>query len=202
MGLGRRIFSAAVTRVLRLKGVECGPGLVAYGLPFVARAPGSHIALGARVALCSSTSGNPLGVNHRVVLRTVTPAGEIRIGADSGLSGASICAARRVCIGAQCLVGANVAITDYDFHPVAPAQRRFVTDASAIGCAEVIIEDNVWIGMNVLILKGVRIGANSVIGAGSVVSRSVPPNCVAAGAPATVVRRMDVGPGPSTSGSS
>jgi acetyltransferase-like isoleucine patch superfamily enzyme len=56
--------------------------------------------------------------------------------------------------------------------------------------APVRIERNVWIGAAAIILKGVRIGENSAIGAGSVVVRDVPPKCVAAGNPARVVKRL------------
>jgi len=55
---------------------------------------------------------------------------------------------------------------------------------------EVILEDNVWVGANAIILKGVRIGKNSVIGAGSVVTKDVPSNVVVAGNPAKIVRDM------------
>jgi acetyltransferase-like isoleucine patch superfamily enzyme len=55
----------------------------------------------------------------------------------------------------------------------------------------VIIEDNVWIGINCIILKGVKIGKNSAIAAGSVVTRSIPANCLAAGNPARVVKTFD-----------
>jgi acetyltransferase-like isoleucine patch superfamily enzyme len=54
----------------------------------------------------------------------------------------------------------------------------------------VIISDNVWIGMNAIILKGVTIGENSVVAAGAVVTKSVPANCVVAGNPATLAREL------------
>ncbi|NLF40795.1 acyltransferase [bacterium] len=114
----------------------------------------------------------------------------MRIGDDTGLSGAAVCAARSVSIGAGCLIGANAAITDCDFHAVAPENRRYNTSPDAVGCAPVIIGDNVWIGMNVIILKGVTIGRNSIIGAGSVVTKSIPPDCFAAGQPAVVRRQL------------
>ena len=53
-----------------------------------------------------------------------------------------------------------------------------------------IISDNVWIGMNAIILKGVNIGENSVVAAGAVVTKSVPPNCVVAGNPAILAREL------------
>jgi maltose O-acetyltransferase len=54
----------------------------------------------------------------------------------------------------------------------------------------VVIEDNVWIGSKVVILPGVRIGSRAVIGAGSIVTKDVPPRCVAAGNPARVLRHL------------
>ena len=191
MGLFRRSLSFAGAALLRMRGVEVGRGLVLFGLPLVRRAPGSRLALGARVVLCSTCYGNPLGVAHPVILRTLRPDSVIRIGDDTGMSGATVCAASSVTIGAQCLIGANVTITDYDFHAVAPANRRYATNPDAIGCAPVVIEDNVWIGLNTVILKGVTIGADTVVGAGSVVTRSLPPRCVAAGQPARVIRLLE-----------
>lgn len=190
MGCGRRLFSWCGRRWLQWRGVRCGAGLTLHGLPLVRRAPGSAIELGHGVALCSTSRWNPVGVNHPVILRTVRAGARIAIGDDSGLSGVSICAARSVQIGRECLLGANVVITDSDFHSVAPAGRRRST--AGVGVAPIVIEDNVWLGMNVIVLKGVRIGRNSVVGAGSVVTRDIPADCIAAGNPARVVRQLTV----------
>src|SRR5207244_6217778 len=105
-------------------------------------------------------------------------------------------------IGSYCLVSWNVGIADSDFHPIDPKQRRL--DAVALSpyykerpprppirTAPVRIGDNVWIGMNAVILKGVAIGDNAVVAAGSVVSKRVAPNTVVAGNPAVVVRKLD-----------
>ena len=102
-------------------------------------------------------------------------------------------------IGSHCLISWNVGIADSDFHPLEPAQRLIDAQALApffknrpprpkLKTAPVKIADNVWIGMNAVILKGVTIGENSVVAAGSVVTKSVPPNTVVAGNPATVVK--------------
>lgn len=81
------------------------------------------------------------------------------------------------------------------------ANGAFVTDADwhgiydrleSIGaCAPVVLEENVWIGDSATVCKGVTIGENSIIGAGSVVTTDIPPNCVAAGNPAKVVKELD-----------
>ncbi len=63
-------------------------------------------------------------------------------------------------------------------------------DRNELVTAPISIENNVWIGEKATILKGVSIGENSVIGAGSVVTKSIPANCVAVGSPAKVIRRL------------
>jgi len=132
---------------------------------------------------------------------SVGPNGSCRIGDFTLLNGALIMAEDRIDIGSHCLISWNVGIADSDFHPLEPAQR--VIDAQALApffknrparpklaTAPVKISDNVWIGMNAVILKGVTIGENSVVAAGAVVTKSVPPNVVVAGNPAQVVRQL------------
>lgn len=90
-------------------------------------------------------------------------------------------------IGRDGLFGANVEIFDSNFHDLDPARRR----TGRQRMAPVDIGDNVFVGMGVKILKGVTIGADSVIGAGAVVSSSIPSGIVAAGNPARVIRELD-----------
>jgi maltose O-acetyltransferase len=97
--------------------------------------------------------------------------------------GSSISARELVSIGKHCLLGHYTLILDNHEHGI---EERNVLPPSA----PVIIEDGVWIGSRVVILPGVRIGHHSVIGAGSVVTDDIPPNCVAVGCPARVVRTM------------
>ena len=87
-------------------------------------------------------------------------------------------------IGRNCMIGPQCYITDGD-HGKEPG--RSVKD-QPMRSAPVIIEDEVWIGSHVVILPGVRIGKGAVIGAGSVVTRSIPANAIAVGVPARVVR--------------
>lgn len=89
-------------------------------------------------------------------------------------------------IGRDCLIGAHVEIFDSDFHDLHPDRRKTGPPATA----EVEIGDNVFIGMGVRVLKGVSIGSDSVIGAGSVVTRSIPAGVIAAGNPARVIREL------------
>ena len=127
--------------------------------------------------------------------------GSCKIGDFTLLNGALIMAEERIEIGNHVLISWNVGIADSDFHPLDAAQRRIDTLAlapfykdrpprPALKTAPVIIADNVWIGMNAIILKGVTIGENSVVAAGSVVAKSVPANVVVAGNPAVVVKQL------------
>jgi acetyltransferase-like isoleucine patch superfamily enzyme len=108
--------------------------------------------------------------------------GRCAIGDFTLLNGALIMAEERIDIGSYCIVSWNVGIADSDFHPLEPAQR--LVDAQALApffqnrpprpklkTAPVKISDNVWIGMNAVILKGVTIGENSVVAAGAVVTK-------------------------------
>jgi len=108
----------------------------------------------------------------------------ITIGARTFINyGVSISAHRRVSIGTDCMVGNHVIIMDGDYHSV--------SDHTQPGrIAPVIIEDNVWLGVRSTILKGVRIGRGSVIGAGSVVTTDIPAYSVAFGVPAKVIRKL------------
>lgn len=173
---------------LRAQDVELGKGGRFYGMPLVSMAKGSRIRLGDRVVLCSDSRFTALGVNHPVILRTLNSTAEIIIGNDSGISGGSICAAIRVELGSECLIGANVTIADTDFHPIKPNGRRYNSNSQDIASIPVKIENNVFIGTNSIILKGVTIGQNSIIGACSVVSKNVPANEIWAGNPAAFIR--------------
>ena len=90
-------------------------------------------------------------------------------------------------IGKNTIIGVNVVIIDSDFHDLHPDRR--ITGKPRT--EKVIIEDNVFIGNNVKILKGVRIGKNSVIANGSIVTKSIPANVIAGGNPAKVIRKNE-----------
>ena len=132
---------------------------------------------------------------------SVGPNGQCSVGDFTLLNGALIMTEERIEIGSHCLISWNVGIADSDFHPLAPAQRLIDAHALApflkdrpprpkLKTAPVVIGHNVWIGMNATILKGVTIGENSVVAAGSVVTKSVPPNTVVAGNPAVAIKTL------------
>ena len=113
--------------------------------------------------------------------------GELIVGAGSYIGQFSvICVRERITIGSNCLIAEHVTIRDQDhiFGPdLMTSQAGFVT-------APVEIGDNVWIGAKVTVLKGIKIGKNSVIGCNSVVTRDVAPNTIVAGIPASIIREI------------
>ena len=122
--------------------------------------------------------------------------GYIEIGDHCFISSASLAATEKIIIGNYVYIAGGVTIVDTDFHPLDPALRMRDTIAvSTVGdktrrpifdSAPVIIEDDVWIGYNATILKGVTIGKGSVIHPGSVVSRNVPAGSEVSGNPAVI----------------
>ena len=93
-----------------------------------------------------------------------------------------IVATESVSVGRDCKIGRDVIVMDSDQHEI-PGQPFY--------SAPVVIEDRVWIGARAIILKGVRIGHDAVIGAGAIVTRSIPPSSVAVGQPARVIRKIE-----------
>jgi acetyltransferase-like isoleucine patch superfamily enzyme len=146
------------------------------------------MSFGPDLQLRSSVSSNPLGANHPVILATWQAGACLEVGARFCMTGGAICAAKHITIGNGVAVGANTIIADTDFHPIDAAVRWLKPDAGQ--AAAIVIADDVFIGMNCLILKGVVIGQGSVVGAGSVVTCAVPSHVIAAGNPAKIVREL------------
>jgi carbonic anhydrase/acetyltransferase-like protein (isoleucine patch superfamily) len=172
----------------RRQGMILGRGIVWSGAPILSITPRSTIQIGERCVICSRSRQTALGVNHPVVLRTLRPGAKLIIGQKVRMSGTTICAAARVIIGDQCVIGANVTIVDTDFHSLGPEWRSTSEDGLRALVSPVNIGNNVFIGGGSYILKGVTIGEGAVIGAGSVVTKNVPPNVIAAGNPAKVIK--------------
>lgn len=99
--------------------------------------------------------------------------------------GVRIMAADKVLIGNSCMFGHGACITDADWHGIYD-RTKVVGDPKPV-----VLEENVWVGEDAMICKGVKIGANSIIGARSVVTKDVPSNSIYAGNPAKFVRNLD-----------
>jgi acetyltransferase-like isoleucine patch superfamily enzyme len=167
-------------------GIAVGRDWRIYGAPMIQRHRGSLIAFGDGLELRSWRWSNPLVADHRCMFSTWSEAASIEIGAGFGMTGGTICAAGSVRIGSYVVVGANCTIMDTDFHQLPLAKSRTGADAKP-SAVPVVIHDHAFIGTRTLILKGVTIGEAAIVGAGSVVTHSIPAHAVAAGNPATVV---------------
>jgi acetyltransferase-like isoleucine patch superfamily enzyme len=88
-------------------------------------------------------------------------------------------------LGKDCMLSAGVFLTVSDMHTVVDLETGERINPSA----DVRLRDHVWLGARTMVLKGVEIGAGSIIGAGAVVTSSIPANCLAAGVPAKILRR-------------
>ena len=176
--------------ILNLKGVDLGRSITIVGSPIVTLARNSRIEINNNVALISKSSLTSLGVSRPIILRTLQPIAHISIGQNTGLSGTTICSAIGVVIGERCLIGADVLITDTDFHQIMPENRRYAPIPQVSESDKVWIGDDVFIGARALILKGVSIGNGSVIGAGSVITKNVDANTIVAGNPARLIRKI------------
>ena len=153
------------------------------GLPRIERTAKGSIEIGKKCCLRSAICSNPVGVFHPVQLATIG-AGKIVIGDGCGISGSVLVAENSITLGKRVMIGAGCIVIDSDCHALDIEARKRGERGNT---APVVLEDDVLLGINVCVLKGVHIGAGTVVGAGSVVTGDLPAGVVAAGNPARVV---------------
>ena len=171
-----------------LKGVKMGKRVIFNGNPIIHRHHNSTITIGSGCLLNSAKNSIIIGLNRPCSFVTFFNESEISIGKDCGFSGLTVASVKKVSIGNNVIIGANCTIADTDFHHTDPQKRRQYNDVPS---KPIVIEDNVFIGFNCFILKGVTIGRNSVIGANSVVLNDIPENSIAIGNPCKVIMRKN-----------
>ncbi len=177
------IYSKLITSLhCLLVNIKTGKNNTYIGAPWFKRAQNSTITIGSNCIFLSKQASNSLGLHHRCMISTNSATSSINIGDNCSFSGITIAGLKSISIknGVRC--GANVTITDSDWHS---------DDPRSGGSSNVVIEENVWIGANTIILKGVTIGKNSLIGANSVVVKNIPANVIAAGNHCKVVKQMN-----------
>ena len=154
-----------------------------------------RIEIGDNFVFTSGASINPICRNLRGAIYTVRPNSQIKIGDHVGISSSCLWALDKITIGNNVKIGGDCIIIDNDAHPHDYYIRRAEygdqhgVDAmlSNVLASPVVIEDDVWIGARCQILKGVHIGARSIIAAGSVVTKNVPSDVIAGGNPCKVI---------------
>ena len=175
--------------------VEYGKKLLLKGIPLIFNKKGAKLKIGNNVTIKSSFLSNLVGLYSRTVIVTRTSDAEIVIGNNVGISGATIYARKGIYIGENTCIGGNCKILDNDFHPIDAEDRiKLLSDVHGGDASEIIpskeihIGKNCFIGCNSIILKGTILGDGCVVGAGAVVTKNVPDNVIAYGAPCKVVR--------------
>lgn len=148
------------------------------------------IQIGSHFKCNNKIKSNSIGVIQPCVFNVSTPGSRLIIGDNVGISGSTICATENVSIGDNVLIGSGCLITDSDAHPLDWRDRRENRNENTLR-GPVNIGNDVFIGARCIILKGVTIGDRAIIGAGSVVTCDVPPDCIVAGNPAKVVKRKE-----------
>lgn len=151
-------------------------------------------------------TGRNCVLNCRITFESTE--GKVVIGDNSNIGNSMIICRSAVTIGSNVTMAWGITIYDHNSHSIDWHQRRIDhqriyedtmngfpllnKDWSTVNTAPIVVEDDAWIGMNAIILKGVTVGRASIVGAGSVVTKDVPPFCIVAGNPAKVVKRIDV----------
>lgn len=145
------------------------------------------IVIGDNVSINSSRESAPAGGDTSTLL-FAKGEGKIRIGDGCGISNATLYACESITLGKQVFVGGSTKIYDTDFHWL-DFEKRTHEPGGAV--SPVVIKDGAFIGTHCLILKGVTIGEKAIVGAGSVVTKSIPDGEIWAGNPAKFIRKID-----------
>lgn len=161
-------------------GVVLGKKSIFRGHCYFKKSLNSTIVIGDNFTCVSIINESNL-IKRPCTIQTNMPNAKIEIGDNVGISGGIIACFKNIKIGDNVKIGGNCSIFDGDFH---------LDDPRAGIPKPIIIGNNVWIGYSTIILKGVHIGENTVIGAGSVVTKDIPANCVAAGSPCRVIKQL------------
>lgn len=164
--------------------------IIVSGIPLFNFSKDAVLLFGNNVHLKSNKKSYHLHMHSPVKLMADRRDAVIEIGANTRINGSCIHAYKKIRIGKNCLIAANCQIFDGNGHDLSfpDVENRIKTVGDA---REITIEDNVWIGANCMILPGVTIGYGSVIAAGSVVHKDIPPMCLAGGNPVVIIKRYE-----------
>lgn len=154
---------------------------------FLRKHPNSSITIGKGFSFFNGFYLNPLNVNQIGGIAT-EQGSVITIGDNVGISSSLIWSHNSITIGNRVTIGAGCLIMDSDAHSLNYLDRGTPKDMINKESRPIVIEEDVFIGARSILLKGVTIGARSIIGAGSVVTKSIPADCKAAGNPARVIK--------------
>ncbi len=181
-----------------LCGINFKENLCVYNQLYLSLSSKATINIGENFTFTSGGGINPLCRNKRGQI-FVESGGEILIGNNTGISSSCLWAKNKITIGNNVNIGGDCIIMDTDAHSldwkiraglITDESGEIINDTATAKSAPIIIEDHAFIGTRSIILKGVTIGARSIIAAGSVVTKSIPSDCIAGGNPCKVIRKL------------
>lgn len=173
---------------LKMYGVEYGRHCVIHGKLYINLFSTARVKIGDNLYFSSGWGINALCANKRGMIYATENA-RITIGNNVGMSSTVLWAHESITIGNHVKIGGNSILIDTDSHNMDYLVRRGQYTDWGVS-KPIVIEDDAFIGVNCIILKGVTIGARSIIAAGSVVTKSIPADCVAGGNPAKVIKSL------------
>lgn len=169
------------------KSCDIGKGSVVYYRSSLIYKKG-RISIGNECIIGRTRKNYHVGMPFFTTLLVDAPNAFIKIGDNTRINGAYIHAKIGITIGDKCVIASGVNVIDSNGHILNSLDRTLGRDIPK----EIIIGNNVWIGLNVTILKGTIIGDNSVVSAGSIVKGVFPNNSLIQGNPATLVKKLDM----------
>ena len=187
----RRVFESILNRLLFKRfGVEVlGDTKGFEGILTIRSSKRNSITIGKNVQIRSGKAYNIIGGDTRLILRTIDD-GQIRIGNGVGISNSAVVSANSITIEDDVFIGGSCAIYDTDFHS-SENDQRINQGEKNIKSAPVIIKKGAFIGSRCIILKGVTVGEEAIIGAGSVVTKDIPDGEIWAGNPAKYIKKVN-----------
>lgn len=171
-------------------GISLGKNLIVQGNLYLKTGADSKGEIGDNCCFKSGRGINPLSRNIKTSIH-IEDGASLIIGNNCGFSSVCLWVHQSIVIGNYVNIGADTILLDSDAHSLSFLDRRVdELDLKNKVNKPIIIGDDVLIGTRCVILKGVQIGARSIIGSGSIVVSDIPEDCIAAGNPAKVIRRI------------
>ena len=183
------LFSNAINKLkMSASGIKYGKNFKSCGT-ILYRRYGGEMIIGNNVSVNSHLIANPIGGQTKTIL-CVGDGAKLIIGNGVGLSNAAIFAQKEVVVEDEAVIGAGVKIYDTDFHSSIAEYR--MNGNTHIKTSPVRIKKHAFIGGHSIILKGVTVGEEAIVGAGSVVTHDVPDREIWGGNPAKFIKKISV----------
>ena len=184
----RQFFTPFTKFLFYINGIKYGNNLKILGFLKIDITKRGFVRVGDNLSINSGHNYNVIGRQQKTI---IVVDGKLTIGSNVGMSSTAIVCKHKISIGNHVKLGGGVCIYDTDFHSLDPKIRRDSNlDKLNAKSAAIVLKDNVFVGAHSTILKGVTVGENSIIGACSLVSRSIPANQIWGGNPARFIREV------------